>query len=88
MDHQTFTSILSLLNNAKDLVFHSDRQNANRVLSAVRIYARENGVPFNDDKFTVFSRVLIDSRQHTLDELIDDIALDFILAEKRSKIKR
>jgi len=84
----TFTSILSLLNNAKDLVFHSDRQNAERVIMAVRIYAQQNGIPFNEDKFTVFSRVLLDSRQNTLNDLIDGIAQDFILAEKKSRMKK
>lgn len=89
MEHsQILISILSLLNNAKELIFHSDRQNANRVLKAVNIYAKENGMPFNEDKFKVFSRVLIDSRQNTLNEIIDDIAQDFIQAEKKSKLKK
>jgi len=82
---QIFTSILSLLNNAKDLLFHSDRQNAERVIKAVNIYAQENGILFNEDKFKVFSRVLLDSRQNTLNNIIDDIALDFIATEKKSK---
>jgi len=85
---QSFISVLALLSNAKDLIFHSDRQNADKVLTAVKIYAKENEIPYNEDKFTVFSRVLLDSRRNTLDELIDDIALDFIQAERKSKMKK
>lgn len=85
-------TILSLLNNAKDLLWHSDRQNSKQVLKAVKIYAEENGIPFDDNKFSNFHRVLIDSRKETLIDIVNSIALDFIQYEKsknsKNKLKR
>jgi len=81
-------SILSLLNNAKDLVFHSDRQNAQTVLNAVEIYAHKTGYPIADEKFENFSRVLLDSRQDTLTYLINEIAHDVLEAETHKLLQK
>lgn len=80
----TATSILTLLNNANELIVKSsDRKSAREVMKAVSIYAKGKGLPISQEKIDNFSAVLIDARPYTLTMLIKDIAEDVILSDSK-----
>lgn len=71
----TTKSILTLLNNANDLIVVSNRRSeAKEVMRALRIFAKNKNYPLPDEKFENFFEVLLDCRQNTLSYLLTDIA--------------
>jgi hypothetical protein len=85
-------SLISLYNNAKDLIVISQkRREANDVVKAASIYARNIGIDFSDDtkeKIENFSSVLLDSRSNTLVHLLQGIVQDIVTSEMNKKIKK
>ena len=71
----TTKSILTLLNNANDLIVVSNkRSEARRVMKALQVYAHNKNYSIPDEKFDNFYAVLLDCRQNTLSYLLTDIA--------------
>jgi len=71
----TTKSILTLLNNANDLIVVSNRRKEARdVIRALKAYARDKNYPVPEEKIDNFMAVLIDCRPNTLSYLLTDIA--------------
>jgi len=87
---ETATSILTLLNNANELIVKSsDRKSAREVIKAASIYAKGKGLPISQEKLDNFSAVLIDARPYTLTMLIKDIAEDVVASDiKKNKANK
>ncbi len=87
---ETATSILTLLNNANELIVKSsDRKSAREVIKAASIYAKGKGFPISQEKLDNFSAVLIDARPYTLTMLIKDIAEDVVASDiKKNKANK
>lgn len=72
---QTTKQILTLLNNAHELiVFSSKRKEAKEVIHALKAFAKEKNYPLPDEKINNFLVNLLDSRSNTLSYLLTDIA--------------
>jgi len=85
---ETATSILTLLNNANELIVKSsDRKNAAGVMRALRAYAKGKKFLLRQDLLDNFFAVLLDARPYTLTMLIKDIADDVILIDAKNKRK-
>jgi len=81
---ETARSILTLLNNANDLIVQSsDRSAARDVMRAIRVYGDNKGFLLPQDKIDNFYAVLIDARPFTLTSIIKDIAEDVIMIDKK-----
>ena len=71
----TVKAILTLLNNAHDLIVISNRRtDAKEVMRALRVYAKNKNYPIPEEKFDNFFSVLLDCRCNTLSYLLTDIA--------------
>jgi hypothetical protein len=71
----TALSILTLLNNADDLItIANNRQNALDVMKAVKVYAHNKNFKLPTEKIDNFEAILLDARPFTLSSLIKDIA--------------
>jgi hypothetical protein len=78
----TATSILTILNNINDLIVQSSkREEAQDVMRALRVYAKNMNFPMPQDKIENFYAVLIDSKPFTLTSIIKDIAEDVIMID-------
>ena len=78
--------IITLLNNINDLIVQSsDRENAQDVMRAVRVYGKSNNFLLPQDKIDNFLAVLIDSKPFTLTSIIKDIAEDVVMIDKQKK---
>ena len=77
----TTKSILTLLNNANDLIVVSNkRSEAKEVLKALRVYAHNKNYSIPEEKFDNLFAVLLDCRQNTLSYLLTDIAQTIVKA--------
>jgi len=80
----TARSILTMLNNVNELIVQSsDREGAQDVMRALRVYAKNKNFPMPQDKIDNFYAVLIDARPFTLTSIIKDIAEDVIVLDKK-----
>jgi hypothetical protein len=71
----TTKSILTLINNAHDLIVVSNkRQEAKEVVQALRLYAKDKNFSLPEEKIDNFLAVLLDSRPNTLSYLLTDLA--------------
>ena len=84
----TASSMLIILNNAKELIEHNERQKAQDVIRALAIYAKNKNFKIPADKIDNFCSVLIDARPNTLAFLIKDITRDVIDADKKNQAKK
>ena len=81
---ETARSILTLLNNANELIVQSsDRSDAKDVMRAINVYAKSKSYPIPQDKIDNFYSVLLDARPFTLTSIIKDIAEDVIMIDKK-----
>jgi len=81
---ETARSIITLLNNANELIVQSsDRKDARDVMRAIRVYGANKGFPLPQDKIDNFYAVLLDARPFTLTSIIKDIAEDVIKIDKK-----
>ena len=82
----TASSILTLLNNANELIVKSsDRQGARDVMKALDVYAKSKRFILPEDKMQNFQAVLIDARPYTLTMIIKDIADDVLKIDGKNK---
>jgi hypothetical protein len=82
----TAKSLLTLLNNANELIVKSsDRRGAEDVMQAARAYAKGKNFLLPQDKISNFSAILIDARPYTLTMLIKDIAEDIIRLDTKKR---
>ena len=71
----TTKSIITLLNNAHDLIVISNRRSdAAKVMKALKVFAKNKNYPLPDEKIDNFFAVLLDCRQNTLSYILTDIA--------------
>jgi len=71
----TTKSVLTLINNAHDLIVVSNkRSEAREVVRALVAYARSKNYPLPEEKIEHFMAVLLDCRPNTLSYLLTDIA--------------
>ena len=83
---QTATSILTILNNINELIVKaSARKEASEVMRALRVYAKNKNFELPENKLQNFEAVLIDSKPITLTSLIQDIASDVIIIDRKKK---
>jgi ABC-type uncharacterized transport system substrate-binding protein len=72
---QTTRSVLTLINNAHDLIVYSNkRKEAKDVVRALKAFARDKNYSLPEQKIDNFLSVLLDSRPNTLSYLLTDIA--------------
>jgi len=80
----TARSIIVILNNANELITQSsDREGAQDVMRAVRVYAKNMNFPMPQDKIDNFYAVLLDAKPFTLTSIIKDIAEDVLTIDKK-----
>jgi len=81
----TANSLLALLNNINELIVKSsDRQSAEEVMRAFRVYADSKRFSVPQDKINNFFAVLIDARPYTLTTIIKGIADDVVSYDVQS----
>ena len=69
-------SLITLINNANDLIMASNRRtDARDVMKALKVYAKNKNYPIPEEQIDNFLAVLLDCRQNTLSYLLTDIAL-------------
>ena len=72
---QTTKSVLTLINNAHDLIVVSNKRTAAKeVMRALRAFARDKNYPLPEEKLDNFFAVLLDCRANTLSYLLTDLA--------------
>jgi len=77
-------SILTLLNNIDELIEQSaNRQEAQDVMRALRVYADNKDFDLPEEKIDNFYAILLDSRRHTISYLLQDIAADVMANDKK-----
>lgn len=84
----TAISIITLLNNANELIVQSsNRKDAQEVMKALSIYAKNKTFPMPDEKIDNFYAILLDSKPYVLTSVIMDIANDVMVADIQRKAK-
>lgn len=77
--NDTQKSILTLINNAHDLIVISNkRKEAKNVIQSLKAYAKNKNFILPEDKIDNFLMVLLDSRPNTLSYLLTDIAQSIV----------
>lgn len=72
-------SIITLLNNANDLISISNkRKEARQVIMALKAYARDNNIDIPEEKIDRVLDSLLDCRSNTLSYMLTDIAKSVI----------
>lgn len=86
---ETAKSIITLLNNINDLiVISSDRQNAQKVMRALVVYADNKKFQIPKERIENFSAVLLDARPYTLTSIIKDIVEDVVIVDGKNQKKK
>jgi hypothetical protein len=82
---ETATSLVVILNNVRDLVTRSNRQDAARVMKAFVVYAKNKNYDIPEEKVTTFLESILDRRPNTMISLVNEIAQDIIITDKLRK---
>lgn len=86
---QTAMSILTLLNNIDELVVKSNqRKEADDVMRAIELYAKNKDFKFPNDKADAFRSILLDARPNTISNLIFNIANDVMANDEKNARKK
>jgi len=81
---ETSISLLTILNNINDLiVLSSARKEADDVMRALSVYAKNKSFPLPEDKIENFHFILLDSKPYTITSLLHDIARDIIITDNK-----
>ena len=82
----TASSILTLLNNANELIVKSsDRQGARDVMKALDVYAKSKRFILPEDLMKNWFAVLLDARPYTLTMIVKDIAENVIKIDGKNR---
>jgi len=85
---QTAMSILTLLNNINDLIVKSNqRKEADDVMRAIELYAKNKNFKFPNDKADAFRAILLDARPNTITNLIFNMANDVMTTDEKNSRK-